>query len=939
MLVVFVVLAAALLLPALVDLMRRPDLRRVGIRNLARRPLESMLIVFGTALGTAIIAGALMVGDTFDTSIRDRARTELGEIDEVVELVDGDDLAAAVELLAEPPIDGVDGLLGISLAGAALATEEGPDRRAEPFVRVAALHPASLSSADPGAFDVTALAPGPGDVVLSVDLASDLGVTVGDRVIAYAFDTGVALTVTALAPAEGLSGFAPVWVAPDLLAQADAVGADPIPQILISNDGGVFDSTDGSRAILDTATNRLFEGSLFADDARTVKLDLLEFAEADGAEITTIFTAVGGFSVAAGVLLLVNLMVMLAEERKPNLGVMRAIGWKRSALVRAFGVEGALYSIAAAVVGAVLGIGVGWVIVKVTRGIIADPDSDLELIFALEPSSLLLAALSGVVIAMASIWATGWRISRLNIISAIRDLPEPRTARRQIVSVLVGLGCVALGTLFMVVAMSAESVYLAIVGVPLALLGIALVAKNFFPPAPVALVTGLAVVGWGALFFSIMPESFTTDVAVPFFLVFGLIVVAGGVAITSVAGPSLQHALKLSDRPMLAPRLGMAFPVARILRTAASLGMYSLIIFSLTFLGVLSAILADQGDVIAEEIAAGHDILVQSNRSFPVSAADLESVDGIVRASPVMAGEADWYRTDLQGAASSRWRASGIDPSFVEVGSPVLSERAERFASDRDAMVAVASDPTVTIVPSWFLGADGYEPAIGDRVTATSPDGERTFEIVGVVENDWAFAGPWVSVDALREVVPHAVARRAYVQVADGVDGDVVAEEIQGRFVVNGADAETFTARVGRFIEDDLGFFNLLSGYLLLGLVIGIAGLAVTLFRAVRERRRQIGMLRAMGMPARSIRRWFLTEAMFISTMGIVTGVGLGLLTSYLVLSRSSAFDGDALPFAVPWGTLAFVIGVPLVASALAALIPARRAAALRPAEALRLAD
>jgi len=74
--IVLLVLVALLSVVAVHDVVRKPGIRRVALRNLSRRVGEAALVVLGSALGTAIIAGALIVGDTFDNSIRDIARTD-----------------------------------------------------------------------------------------------------------------------------------------------------------------------------------------------------------------------------------------------------------------------------------------------------------------------------------------------------------------------------------------------------------------------------------------------------------------------------------------------------------------------------------------------------------------------------------------------------------------------------------------------------------------------------------------------------------------------------------------------------------------------------------------------------------------------------------------------------------------------------------------------
>ena len=63
------------------------------------------------------------------------------------------------------------------------------------------------------------------------------------------------------------------------------------------------------------------------------------------------FTAMGSFGVLAGLLLLVNLFVMLAAERKTELGMARAVGMRRSELVGAFATEGWIYALVATALG------------------------------------------------------------------------------------------------------------------------------------------------------------------------------------------------------------------------------------------------------------------------------------------------------------------------------------------------------------------------------------------------------------------------------------------------------------------------------------------------------------------------------------------------------------------------------------------------------------
>src|SRR6516225_4350832 len=78
------IVVLVLSLPFLYVLLRKPVLRRLALRNASRRPRETMLVILGSLLGTAIMTGSFVVGDTFNSSIRRIAHEQLGPVDEVV---------------------------------------------------------------------------------------------------------------------------------------------------------------------------------------------------------------------------------------------------------------------------------------------------------------------------------------------------------------------------------------------------------------------------------------------------------------------------------------------------------------------------------------------------------------------------------------------------------------------------------------------------------------------------------------------------------------------------------------------------------------------------------------------------------------------------------------------------------------------------------------
>ena len=111
--------------------LRRPVLRRLALRQIGRRRAEAALVVAGSVLGTAIIIGSLIVGDTLNFSVRQAAYDNLGPTDEVVSsptVAQGDEAARRIERLrGDPDVDGI-----LSLHGDRAAVTAAAGRPARP---------------------------------------------------------------------------------------------------------------------------------------------------------------------------------------------------------------------------------------------------------------------------------------------------------------------------------------------------------------------------------------------------------------------------------------------------------------------------------------------------------------------------------------------------------------------------------------------------------------------------------------------------------------------------------------------------------------------------------------------------------------------------------------------------------------------------------------
>ena len=944
---VLAALALLLLLPLIVAALRQRTLVSMAIRNIGRRRAEALLVVAGALLGTAIITSSLVVGDVIESSFADTARTQYGPVDITLtgsQRADLDEVAARIQAA---DIASIDGLLGTTTS---TGTLEAPQRDAAvPQVRIVEfdLSEARDFGSDPqitGVADTDALKPN--EILLNERIAAQLKVAAGESLRLHAYGSESDLVVSDVVAEVGLAGYGGAIVAPGTIASlveaTKVVAAPPRDQLLVSLNGGVFDTREISDAAV--ADLRAALTGLSGIEIEAPKAGVIDDAQREGGGLTELFSTIGAFSVLAGILLLINLFVMLAEERKTELGMLRAVGFTRRRLTRAFAMEGAMYALVAAGLGAVVGIGIGWLVALVAGPIFGAADHGSSTPLVIEPVSLAIGASTGLVISLVTIWVTSFRIARLNIIRAIRDLPEPKVARARTRMLVLGAVGIVVGAAVSFAGYLGESAIPLLLGVPVAAFSAPPLLRRLLPERLARQLVAGTVLAWGLGVDPLFPE-IMGDADIIVFVVRGVVLTTGAVSLAASLDRVWTFAIELLGRGGrgLAPRLGIAYPLARRFRTSMLLGMFSLVIFTVTILTSFSASFNSNTGATVDRISAGFDVVLDTNPANPIDVGALSARTDVSAVAGLVRGTANFEAPHLDGTRAAP--ITGFDANLLEHGTPGLFSRDSAYASDAEVYRAVLDDPTLTIVPENFLvaGVDVAVLAPGDTFTLIDPGGgePRELTIAALGETDWLDNGAFVS----REVTTalfgaQDIITRSYIEVADGADPAVVASALNSDFLAQGADAQTFTVlgTVGQ--QKLMGFLALMQGFLGFGLLVGIAGLGVVMVRAVRERRKEIGMLRAMGFQTGLIRTAMLSESALIAVQGTLIGAGLGLITTrQLLMGTNESFGDEPMAFIVPWIGLILILALPLLASLAATVWPASRAANIRPAVALRTAD
>jgi putative ABC transport system permease protein len=248
---------------------------------------------------------------------------------------------------------------------------------------------------------------------------------------------------------------------------------------------------------------------------------------------------------------------------------------------------------------------------------------------------------------------------------------------------------------------------------------------------------------------------------------------------------------------------------------------------------------------------------------------------------------------------------------------------------------SAALDGDVLVASESFAAEKGW--TIGTPVTMSNNDGVVVTAPVTGILVDNQILGNWFTSESVYEQLVPPVMRAdlaVLVKAAPGTDIPALRGELEKVsdpfLVVQVKDREEFKGEQAQQINTLLA---VLYGLLALAVVIAVLGIVNTLALSVVERRREIGMLRAVGMQRPQVRRIIYLESVLIAVFGAAVGVLLGLAFGWGFV-RTLADEGLGT-VAVPWGQVVAMLLGSGVVGVLAAVWPAVRAARTKPLEAI----
>jgi putative ABC transport system permease protein len=580
--------------------------------------------------------------------------------------------------------------------------------------------------------------------------------------------------------------------------------------------------------------------------------------------------AFGAIALFVGSFVIANSLSITIAQRSRELATLRTLGATRRQVRRSIVIEGIAIGTIASVVGIAVGLGLGVGLFKLFDAVgFTLPNNGL----VLHTRTVIVALLVGILVTVLASLRPAVRATRVPPIAAVREgseLPPGRLAK--------------------------------------------------YRPVGSALLTAF---GFGLLAYGLFGHGLGTK-GILLFMGLGTLLIFLGVALLSArfARP-LAWALGAPASRFGGAAGALARDNARRnpQRTASTASALMIGLALVTLVAVIAAGITKSFRSAVDDLwTSGYAITAQNNFDpIPIAAGDAAAhTPGVQAIANVRVGDALIFRGVHQ--------ATGVNPGGAQIF------RMDWLDGGSNAVIAHLGKAGA-FLESGF--AKSHHLAIGSPLKLTSPTGQTIdLHVLGIFKQPTGgspFGPVTISDTAWDGIYDSPQNLYSFVRMHGGeTDANEAALEQQLKAFPN-AKVQTKKQFVDNQISGLNAILNVLYVLLALSVVVSLFGIVNTLVLTVFERTREIGMLRAVGMTRRQVRRMIRYESVITALMGGVIGIILGLVLGGLLAARV-----DFIVFTLPWRQVIVFAVAAIVVGLLAAIFPARRAAKLNVLEALQ---
>ncbi len=851
---------------------------KVAIRSITGRRMRTILTSLAIVLGVAMVSGAFTLTDTMGKAAEELTTASYSGTDAVVTAktaftVDREESPGAQPTVDASVLDRVRAVDGVDLAVGSITDEAKMIDADGNVIGGGPYFGGGLDSQTPGASDFTPFK------VTEGEFADGPREVVIDAATAEKQDLGIGdrIEIQGRGPAEK---FAITGIA--TFGDVDSIGTATFAVFDLDEAQRLFDKAGAYDEIL-VGGDGVPPAELRARIADQVDGVTVQSAEEqdrftlDGLKqgigfVRYLLLAFGVIAVFVGAFTIFNTLSITIAQRSREFALSRALGATRRQVLRSVVLEALALGTIASVVGVVAGLGIA----KGLSSVMASAGVDLPqaaTVFA--PRTVIVALTVGIVVTVLAGLGPALRATRVAPVEIMREGAEPAGSRggRRLPKVAAAITVFAL-----------------------AILGFGLFAPG------VEIGARMGMLGPGALLLFV------------------------GVALLS---PRIVPALASALGRIGARVGGSAGALARSNamrnpgRTASTAASLMIGIALVAFVTVIGAGLRESTEgALTDQVRADYAVVATDGYSpiDPDATAAAAAVPGVETATGIVQSPARAFGEDAN--------VDGVDPAAI---TNVLGWDWEQGSDE--TLTGLADDQAV--VTKQF--ASDHDLATGDSFEVASPSGERLeLEVAGISEPDKFNALNLGQVTVAMTTFDSAFTaerdRFGFLEVegGDSAGAQAALDRALQRFpTVEVQTADEFASEQSKWVDQILAIFYVLLG---LAVIVSLFGIVNTMALSVVERTREIGMLKAIGMTRRQVRRMVRHESLITSLIGAVLGIAVGLFLAGLA---TVALADEGLRFALPIGSLVAFTVIAALAGVIAAVMPARRAARLNALEAL----